>query len=61
MENKTPVSEEKTARVTTTLEKEIESLLLEFADEETDGNKSFATRKILRTFLLAWKKNKTTS
>lgn len=51
----------KTSRVTTTVEKEIEDLLLEYAGEETDGNKSFATRKILRDFLLVWKKNKTTS
>lgn len=51
----------KTSRITTTVEKEIEDLLLEYANEETDGNKSFATRKILRDFLLVWKKNKTTS
>lgn len=51
----------KTSRITTTVEKEIEDLLLEYANKETDGNKSFATRKILRDFLLVWKKNKTTS
>ena len=48
----------KSPRVTSTVEDEIKTLLLEYADEETDGNESFAIRKILRSFLTTWKKSK---
>lgn len=41
-----------------TIESELKALLIEYAEENTEGNEAAAIRQILRKVLEEWKRNK---